>query len=119
MTDATSTQILSPLITQVSDIDPYIAERLTVLDAATRSPDQDQRRKVATIELSELFDTSAFEQRAIQIKYGRAKFLGLFEWFRNVLVLIPITLTWYGLSQAANNYNVVISQFPDLVNQPF
>jgi hypothetical protein len=45
--------------------------------------------------------------------------IGIADRIRNVLVLVPILLTWFALAEASRAYNAYIAQNPDEVRQPF
>jgi hypothetical protein len=41
------------------------------------------------------------------------------EWLRNTLIFAPLVVTWYGISQAVEQYNVLIKADPGQITQPF
>jgi hypothetical protein len=103
------------LASKLDDIDTDAARRLR--DIAEAIEDPPRRRELAYLDVRSILDPQGVEERAIAGR--RPVWLNFLEWFRNVLVLFPIAFTWIGLSRASANYSAVVTQIPDLVNQPF
>jgi hypothetical protein len=110
---------LTDRITQIKLVDPVMADRLTEINAAITSNDYHKQANYAFFDLYRIFDLDAYMERVQDKFFRRPLLLACLEWIRNVLVLVPIMLTWYGLSQASTNYNQLILRFPDLVTKPF
>src|SRR5919201_298613 len=45
--------------------------------------------------------------------------IGVLEWLRNILILVPICLTWFALASASENYRRAIPAHSRLGRQPF
>ncbi len=45
--------------------------------------------------------------------------IALLEWLRNILIFIPLVVTWYGISQAVQQYSALIKADPTQITQPF
>jgi methyl-accepting chemotaxis protein len=77
----------------------------------------------ASVDLYGSFSLDSLEEKAFSDHQVRPRFLvkwlGFLEWVRNILVLIPIAITWHALWQASLNYNTLIAQEPELIEQPF
>ena len=43
----------------------------------------------------------------------------ILEWLRNCLIFAPLVVTWLGISQAVQQYNVLIKAEPNQITQPF
>jgi methyl-accepting chemotaxis protein len=106
---------LRSLATQLARTDSDAAGRL--LDISEALEDGPRRRELAYLDVRAILDPQGIEERAIVRQ--RPGWLSWVEWLRNVLVLFPIAFTWIGLSRASSNYNLAVTQYPDLVNQPF
>lgn len=112
-----ATPTLPDLITEISDGET--AGQLRFLADQAWATNPDDRARYSTLSLREAFDPAGFEERVMETKYGYVPWLQWAEVGRNLLVLVPIMLTWYGLWQAALSYNQLISTRGELVTQPF
>jgi methyl-accepting chemotaxis protein len=106
---------LESLASELENIDGDAADRLR--DISEALDDGPRRRELAHLDVRSILDPQGIEERAVIQR--RPAWLSWLEWLRNVLVLFPIAFTWIGLSQASANYSLVVTQNPDLVNQPF
>lgn len=103
----------------IKPVDARSADRLTSLADAMASPagvqhwsDVDLRRVFNVERLSYLY--------ALNRQGGyRSALVETVDRVRNVLVLVPILLTWAALAEAANAYRRYIENHPDQANQPF
>ena len=103
------------LASELDDIDSDAAGRLRdISEGLVEGP---RRRELAYMDVRSIIDPQGIEDRAVV--HQRPVWLSWVEWLRNVLILFPIAFTWLGLSRASMNYNLVISQYPDVVDQPF
>ncbi|MBM7846536.1 methyl-accepting chemotaxis protein [Herpetosiphon giganteus] len=66
-----------------------------------------------------LLDPDSVEDRAVIYFQNRSHWLNWLEAARNIIVLLPIGLTWFGLSRASDTYNTLVTERPELVSQPF
>ena len=98
-------------------IDRSFSARLEQLADSLQKPEN------ASVDLYGSFSLDTLEERAFSDYQVRPrwllKYLGAFEWIRNILVLIPIAITWLALWQASLNYNALIAEKPELITQPF
>jgi hypothetical protein len=64
---------------------------------------------------------AAIDPRALAevLSTPRANVWSLFEVARNVLVFVPIAVTWYGLSVASLAYAALLEQRPEFITRPF
>ncbi|OQY79794.1 MAG: hypothetical protein B6D41_22090 [Chloroflexi bacterium UTCFX4] len=69
--------------------------------------------------LYSVLNPDALEQRAAVYYRERPDILNWFEVARNLLVLVPIIITWAGLYIASNNYAETLRLHPDLEGVPF
>ena len=110
---------LDAMAASLKDVDRRTADRLTSLASALTSPqgvqhwsDVDLRRVFNVERLSYLY--------ALRRQGGYASRVVEFaDRIRNVLVLVPIFLTWAALSEAVRNYADYLEANPDQSNQPF
>jgi hypothetical protein len=79
------------------------------------------RQRWAEVDLRRAFNTehlayaSALEHEG---GYASSRIVAA-DWMRNVLVLVPIFLTWFALAEASRSYAEFITANPDEVRQPF
>lgn len=103
---------------QLQKVDPNAAARLDELERVV-----DDRGSTAaplsTFEMYQMINPEAIEEQAIIYNQGEQQILGLLEWMRNVLILVPVAFTWIGLSRAAINYNEAIEAEAGLRAEPF
>lgn len=65
------------------------------------------------------FNATALIDHARATYQRRAGWVTLLEVLRNVLILMPILLTWYALSQASLAYLEALHRAPELIEKPF
>lgn len=65
------------------------------------------------------FNATALIDHARATYQRRAGWVTLLEVLRNVLILMPILLTWFALSQAAQAYLEALRRAPELIEKPF
>lgn len=120
---------LHALAQTIAPSDEYAAERLHTLGAQVAANDWSSLIH-GTTRVS--LDPASIEQnvsahlrlvppllrRWMPAGWGAAA-LGALEWLRNILVFVPICLTWWQLSEAASNYLRTIDKRPDLRDVPF
>lgn len=106
---------LQILANEIREVDVYAAGRLWDL-----SQDIETRRgKLAHLNFYAILNPSGIEEQAAVVYQKRGVILGLLEWFRNFLVLLPIALTWIGLSHATAKYQELVTQDDTLLDKPF
>lgn len=116
MDEAKTAEQLQGLVDELQPIDSDAAGRLSRISDAVTSGDLGQ---IANFNLRRAFDLATIEERAWIYYRKRPRFLGVAEWARNVLVLLPILLTWLELSRATSNYRTAVERNPDLLEIPF
>jgi hypothetical protein len=103
----------------LDDVDPRAAERMRVLARAISS--DDGRQRWAEVDLRRAFNTERLAY-ATALKheggYAHSTIAGA-DRLRNILVLVPILLTWFALAEASKAYSAYIGLNPNEVRQPF
>lgn len=97
---------------------PAPARRLQSLNETLN--DDVQMSKLANVNVYGVFDPAEIEKRAADeaLRQYSALWSG-FEWIRNVLVLVPITLTWFSFWLAAQDYGRLLKTNPQLTGESF
>jgi hypothetical protein len=94
------------------------ARRLEHLNDTMR--DELQTSHLAHINVYGAFDPAEVERRATEeaMRQNSTLWSGL-EWVRNVLVLVPITLTWVSFWLAAQDYGALLEAHPEMAGNSF
>lgn len=71
------------------------------------------------VDVRHLLDPTGIEEQAIIHSQRYWYWLGWLEWIRNILVLLPVALTWLGLAAAAASYRDAVTTAPELAEEPF
>lgn len=103
----------------LEDVDARSSRRLEELSNAI--PDEDGRHRWSDVDLRRAFNTDRLSH-AYAVKYegGYApRTIEIADKLRNVLVLLPILLTWFALGEAVSNYSSYIDKHPDDAGTPF
>ncbi len=93
----------------------HLAERLQTLSSLVA---EQAYRKSSTIELHQSFNAAEIEHR-LASDLEKSSHIAILEVLRNVLVLLPILLTWMALAIASNNYAAALNDAPELFETPF
>lgn len=94
------------------------ARRLQALNEALTS--DIQTGKLSNVNIYGVFDPAEIEKRATDEALREYSTLWSgFEWVRNVLVLVPITLTWFSFWLAAQDYGALLASNPELRGESF
>jgi archaellum component FlaC len=103
----------------LTDVDPRAAERLQ--DLADAIDSEAGRLRWADVDLRRAFNTDHLAHAyAVRREGGFAPAsIDIADKVRNVLVFLPIFLTWFALYEASRAYGSYIEQHPDEVRQPF
>jgi len=103
----------------VSDIDRKAAERLA--DLAESLEGEEARLRWADVDLRRAFNTEKIALAyAIRREGGYIpRIVDRADKVRNVMVLLPILLTWFALYEASRNYQRFIEANPDEIRKPF
>ena len=107
---------INALVTELTEVDPAAAHRLKDLEEARQN---NEYSFLANIDMQSAFNLRDIEERAVAFYQKQPSILKWFEWVRNIIIILPIALTWWGLSQASQNYNTLIAKDGDLVKKPF
>ncbi|HET7093242.1 MAG TPA: hypothetical protein VFI22_07190 [Thermomicrobiales bacterium] len=104
---------------EVAAVDPRAEARLNDLAAALASDDGTQRW--SDVDMRRAFNTERLAHAwAVRHEGGYASgAIALADRVRNVLVLVPILLTWFALAEASRAYASFIAKNPDDVRKPF
>ncbi len=103
----------------LTTLDPRASDRMRSLARAIET--DDGRQRWAEVDLRRAFNTErlayvyALEREG---GYAHSTIAGA-DRLRNVLVLMPILLTWFALAEASKAYSAYITLNPDEVRQPF
>jgi hypothetical protein len=103
----------------IGEVDPRSAERLE--DLARSVVDDEGRRRWSEVDLRRAFQTDRLAHAyAVRREGGYVSgAVNVADKIRNVLVLVPILLTWFALAEASRAYARYIELNPDDVRQPF
>ena len=110
---------LEEMAQSLEDIDARAAQRLRSLARAVAT--DEGRQRWAEVDLRRAFNTEHLAYAsALEHEGGYASStIGTADRIRNVLVLVPILLTWFALAEASRAYAAFIAANPDEVRQPF
>lgn len=110
---------LSGMAASLTEVDPRAAERLQ--DLADAISTEAGRLRWADVDLRRAFNTDHLAHAyAVRREGGFAsRSVELADKVRNVLVFLPIFLTWFALFEAAKAYKNYINQNPDDLRLPF
>src|SRR5690242_6573246 len=101
MSTPTLSDDLKALAVDLRNLDADAANRLQ--DIQTKI-DSGLQSELANLDLHATIDPLRIEERAAHFYQNRPWWLNWLELGRNLLVLVPIALTWFELSRAAANY---------------
>jgi hypothetical protein len=110
---------LDGMAASLAEVDPRSSERLADLAGSVGS--EEGRIRWADVDLRRAFNTERLAQvYAIRREGGFASsMIETADRIRNVLVLLPIFLTWFALAEASRAYKRYIDANPESVGQPF
>jgi hypothetical protein len=103
----------------LESVDPASAERLEDLSGALTT--SEGRASWAEVDLRRAFNTERLAHAYAVRKEGgySSNVINIADRVRNVLVLVPIFLTWFALAEASRAYARYIAANPEAVSQPF
>jgi hypothetical protein len=112
-------QELGGMAASLAEVDPRSAERLR--DLAESMTTEHGRHRWADVDLRRAFNTDRLSHvYAVRREGGYApQSIEFADKVRNVLVLMPILLTWAALAEASRAYRAFIDANPDQTDQPF
>jgi DNA repair exonuclease SbcCD ATPase subunit len=110
---------LDGMAEQLGEVDPRAAERLRDLAASVAS--EEGRARWSDVDLRRAFNTERLSQAYAIRHAGRfaASAIEQADRVRNVLVLVPILLTWFALAEASKAYDRYLAEHPEMVREPF
>jgi hypothetical protein len=110
---------LEAMAASVGEIDSKSAERLT--DLASSLETDESRLRWADVDMRQAFNTEQIAHAyAVKREGGYVPaIVDRVDRLRNVLILLPILLTWFALFEASRNYAQYIEANPDEVGSPF
>lgn len=110
---------LDGIATSIDRVDARSARRLGEL--ATALTTETGRQRWSDVDLQRAFNTDRLSHAyAVEHEGGYApNLVEVADKVRNVLVLVPILLTWAALGEAATAYDRYIRENPDQASQPF
>lgn len=113
------TRDLEAMAASVGEVDPKSAERLT--DLASSLETDESRLRWADVDMRQAFNTEQIAHAyAVKREGGYVPaIVDRVDRLRNVLILLPILLTWFALFEASRNYAKFIEANPEEVGSPF
>ena len=102
---------LTRLAEEIRPLDAAVATLLTRLSDAVAARRGDEVRAYA----------AALDARAVAeaLEDRPSALWGAFDVVRNVLIFMPIAVTWYGLATASSAYAQLLTKQPEISNLPF
>jgi len=110
---------IQTLATSLGEIDSRTSGRLRDLANAVNTPTE--RGRWNAVDLRQAFNIERLSHQFAERKVGKQQtwLIELADKIRNVLVLVPILLTWYALAEASRAYDRYLTENPDEAGQPF
>jgi hypothetical protein len=110
---------LAGMAASIGEVDPRASERLR--DLADSIGTDDGRLRWADVDLRRAFNTEHLAHAyAVRREGGYSpKSIDQADKVRNILVFMPIFLTWFALFEAVRAYNRYITAHPDEIRLPF
>jgi hypothetical protein len=110
---------LAGMAASIGEVDPRASERLR--DLADSVGTDEGRLRWADVDLRRAFNTEHLAHAyAVRREGGYSpKSIDQADKVRNILVFLPIFLTWFALFEAVRSYNNYISAHPDDIRLPF
>jgi hypothetical protein len=114
---------LKALAARISTVDARAAQRLTMLSEALANPaslgssGSPSATSWASGDIHEIIDIDTITERARG--QGSNRLISVLEWFRNVLIIAPLALTWFGISHAVSSYHELLQSDANQATQPF
>lgn len=93
---------------KIQKINPSAANRLFRLSAAVGRAPNSMYSEWAANDIHQMVGAQviAEQMRAKDIPHGGLRFL---EWIRNLLIFLPLVVTWFGISSALSGYTTFVS----------
>lgn len=112
-------QDIQGLATTLGEIDAKAASRMRDLGHAVNTPTE--RIRWNAVDLRQAFNIERLSHQIAERKVGKkgTRLIEFADKVRNVLVLLPVLLTWFALAEASRAYDRYLTENPDMVGQPF
>ncbi len=109
---------IAGMAASLAEVDARASERLSDLASAVGT--DEGRLRWADVDLRRAFNTEHMARAyALKREGVKPKSVDKADKIRNVLVLMPILLTWFALAEATRAYQRFIETHPDEVRKPF
>ena len=110
---------INELATSLGEIDSRSSGRLR--DLATTISTPSERSRWNAVDLRQAFNIERLSHEYGLRKVGiqKVKLIEFADKVRNVLVLLPVFLTWFALAEASQDYSSYLNENPDEAGQPF
>jgi hypothetical protein len=109
MSFTTETQTrIDTIARKIQRVNPTAANRLFRLSAAVGYAPDSMADAWALTNVQQMIDTHAVAAQ-MRAKDIPPRSLRLLEWLRNLLIFLPLVLTWYGISRAVSSYATFIT----------
>ncbi len=107
------------LATTLGEIDAKAAGRMRDLAHAVNTPPE--RIRWNAVDLRQAFNIERLSHQIAERRVGKqeTRLIEFADKVRNVLVLLPVLLTWYALAEATRAYDRYLTDNPDQIGQPF
>lgn len=107
------------LATTLEEIDSRASGRLRDLANGINTPTE--RGRWNAVDLRQAFNIERLSHQYAERRVGKqeTRIIELADKIRNVLVLVPILLTWYALAEASQAYAQYLAENPEEAGQPF
>lgn len=118
-TTAELTRELEAMAVSVREVDSKSAERLDDLSSSLET--DESRLRWADVDMRQAFNTEQIAHAyAVKREGGYVpEIVDRVDRLRNMLILLPILLTWFALFEASRNYARYIEANPDQIGKPF
>jgi ABC-type transporter Mla subunit MlaD len=107
------------LATSLDEIDSRSSSRLRDLASAVSTPNERSRWNAVDLQQAFNLERIAYEFAVRRVGRQKVQLIEFADKIRNMLVLVPVFLTWFALAEAARDYERFVSANPDQAGQPF
>jgi hypothetical protein len=113
------TREIEAMSASVGEVDSKSAERLNDLAASLET--DETRLRWADVDMRQAFNTEQIAHAyAVKREGGYVpEIVDRVDRLRNMLILLPILLTWFALFEASRNYAKYVEDNPDEISKPF
>jgi len=107
---------IAKVLQRIQRIAPGLARKIEFANGALHTSLSDVRRGLVVIRG---INTTEFSDQALSYLRKPNLFIQIFEVLRNVIVLMPILVTWYGLYEAISTYSQFLALNSGSTSYPF